>query len=532
VSPLRRWVAGVASSRCATSSARCSRTGGWFATLFPGRGRPAEAPWRLALVTVLQFAEGLSDRAAADAVRSRLDWKYLLGLELHDPGFDHSILSRFRDRLVVGGAEMLLLDALVDRCREAGLLRDRADARTDSTHVLSAARRLLRLELAGEAMRLALEAAAAAAPGWLAAHGDREWPARYARRFGPDRQRRSPAAVVARAERIGADGLRLLELAWGAAAPAWLRELPAIDTLRRIWLQQFMVDADGAARWRRGGNLPPAGARIDTPHDPEARYGVKAGKEWVGYKVHLTETCGEGRVHLVTHVDTTEPSINDQLRLLPIQDALSARRLAPARHLVDGGYVGGRLAVESRDRHGIALVGPAKANAHRARRGRFTVDAFRLDWEARIATCPEGKRSRTWWDYTDPAGRPFVYVKFSRGDCRSCACSAECLADAARNPRKLSLRPRAEHEAIQAARLDQETSEWRRIYDRRAGVEGTISQAVRVAGLRRSRYRGHAKTHLQHVGIACAINLQRITDALLGRAPAHTRTSHLAMLAN
>jgi transposase len=252
----------------------------------------------------------------------------------------------------------------------------------------------------------------------------------------------------------------------------------------------------------------------------------------VGYKVHLTETCGEGRVHLVTHVDTTEPAINDQLRLLPIQDALSARRLAPVRHLVEGGYVGGRLAVESRERHGIALVGPARANAHRARRGGYTVDAFRLDWEARVATCPEGRRSRTWWEYTDRAGRSFVYVKFARGDCRACARSAECLADAARDPRKLSLRPRAEHEAIQAARLAQGTAEWRRTYNRRAGIEGTISQGVRVAGLRRSRYRGQAKARLQHIATACAINLQRITDALLGRAPARTRTSRLAALAS
>ena len=437
-----------------------------FAALFPARGQPAEAPWRLALVTVLQFAEGLSDRAAADAVRSRLDWKYLLGLELDDPGFDHSVLSRFRDRLVAGGAGRLLLDALVDRCREAGLLRGRGDARTDATHVLSAARRLQRLELAGEAMRLALEAVAAAAPSWLSAHGDPEWPARYARRFGPDRQRRSLEATVRRAERIGADGHRLLELAWGAAAPAWLREVPALGTLRRIWVQQFLVDPDGAARWRRGGNLPPAGARIDTPHDPEARYGVKAGREWVGYKVHLTETCGEGRLRLVTHVDTTEPSVNDQLRLLPIQDALVSRGLGPARHLVDGGYVGGRLAVESRERHGITLVGPAKANAHRRRRGRFTVDAFRLDWDARVATCPEGKRSKTWWDYTEPGGRRLVYVKFARGDCRSCASSAACVADGTRDPRKLNLRPRAEHEAIQAARLDQGTAEWLRSIER------------------------------------------------------------------
>jgi transposase len=104
-----------------------------FAALFPAHGRPAEAPWRLALVTVLQFAEGLTDRQAADAVRDRLAWKYLLGLELTDTGFDFSILSDFRARLVAGGAEGHLLDALLDCCKAAGLIRPRGAQRTDST---------------------------------------------------------------------------------------------------------------------------------------------------------------------------------------------------------------------------------------------------------------------------------------------------------------------------------------------------------------------------------------------------------------
>jgi transposase len=86
-----------------------------FAALFPTRGQPAEAPARLALVTVLQFAEGFSDRQAADAVRGRIDWKYVLGLELTDPGFDHTVLSEFRTRLLAGGAERVLLDTLLTR---------------------------------------------------------------------------------------------------------------------------------------------------------------------------------------------------------------------------------------------------------------------------------------------------------------------------------------------------------------------------------------------------------------------------------
>ena len=135
-----------------------------FAGLFPDRGQPAEAPWRLALVTVLQFAEGLPDRQAADAVRGRIDWKYALGLELTDPGFDFSVLCEFRARLLAGGAERLLLEAMLETCKGHGLVKARGRQRTDSTHVLAAIRTLNRLELVGETLRAALNSLATVAP--------------------------------------------------------------------------------------------------------------------------------------------------------------------------------------------------------------------------------------------------------------------------------------------------------------------------------------------------------------------------------
>ena len=107
-----------------------------FAALFSSTGQPAEAPARLALVLVLQFAEGLSDRQAADAVRGRIDWKYALALELTDPGFDASVLSEFRTRLIQGGAEHLLLEPLLRRLEARDLLKARGTQRTDSTHIL------------------------------------------------------------------------------------------------------------------------------------------------------------------------------------------------------------------------------------------------------------------------------------------------------------------------------------------------------------------------------------------------------------
>ncbi len=152
-----------------------------FADLYPKRGQPAYAPWRLALVMLLQFREGLSDRQAAEAVRARIDWKYLLGLDLADPGFDHSVLCQFRARLLDGGATERLLTRVLDTAREDGLLKARGRQRTDSTHVLAAVRDLNRIELLAETLRAALNAVAVAAPDWLCAVAAPEWHSRYDR---------------------------------------------------------------------------------------------------------------------------------------------------------------------------------------------------------------------------------------------------------------------------------------------------------------------------------------------------------------
>lgn len=153
-----------------------------FAALFPPRGQPALTPVRLALVTILQFDECLSDRQAADAVRFRIDWKYLLCLDLTDPGFDFSVLSEFRSRLVAAHAEALLFNLLLERLRDDGLVQARGRQRTDSTHVLGAVRAMNRLECVVETMRHALTCIASAAPQWLRAHARDDWADRYGRR--------------------------------------------------------------------------------------------------------------------------------------------------------------------------------------------------------------------------------------------------------------------------------------------------------------------------------------------------------------
>jgi len=500
-----------------------------FAALFPARGRPAEAPWRLALVTVMQFAEGLSDRQAAEAVRARIDWKYALGLELTDAGFDFSVLSGFRARLVAGSAEHLLLDKLLVACTARGLLKARGRQRTDSTHVLGALRLLSRLERVAETMRCALEALAVAAPEWLQAQAPAAWYERYGRRVEEYRLPRSKDDREAFAATVGADGRTLLAAVADPAAPPDLRNLPAVELLQQIWAQQF-AEGGGGLRLRDPKAMPPAAEQIESPHEPEARYAVKRGMDWTGYKVHLTETCDDERPHLLTQVETTVATDADVAHLEPIQADLARKALLPDRHLADAGYVRGSNLVASQAR-GVELVGPiADDHQWQAKEGTgFDASRFRIDWEARVVTCPRGRTSVRWCE-TATARGPMIHVDFGPADCATCAGRAQCTRAKAA-PRSLTFQPRAEHEAIQAARARQQTAAFASAYAQRAGVEGTVSQGVRAFGLRTARYRGLAKTHLQHVATAAAVNVSRVHDWLADRPLARTRRSQFARLA-
>ncbi|GAA2273510.1 hypothetical protein GCM10010368_48670 [Streptomyces roseiscleroticus] len=259
-----------------------------FVDLFPVRGRPALSPARLALVSVLQFVEGLTDRQAADAVRARIDWKYALGLELTDAGFDFSVLSEFRLRLVPAGQEQRLLQKVLDAAVAAGVLRPGGRMRTDSTHVLGALRVVNRLELVQESMRSALNSLAAAAPEWLVRHVEPAWFDRYNQRCEDFRLSQQPHERAELALATGRDGRQLLRAVFRPGAPAWLREISAVETLRRVWVQQYLVDGRSRVQWRQQDNLPPAAVRIESAYELQVRWSIKRSTAWTGYKVQMS----------------------------------------------------------------------------------------------------------------------------------------------------------------------------------------------------------------------------------------------------
>jgi transposase len=504
-----------------------------FASLFPARGQPAESPWRLALVTIMQYVEGLSDSQAADAVRGRIDWKYALSLELTNPGFDASVLSEFRTRLITGGAEEQLFDLMLETFRERKLLKARGRQRTDSTHVLAAIRAINRLQCVGETMRHAVNSLAVAAPEWLRAHSQADWVDRYARRLDDARLPQGKDERQALAESIGIDGCTLLSALYAPAAPTWLREVPAVETLRRVWVQQYYVD-DEILRWRtEQEGIPPSSRFISSPYDLEAHLGKKGTTEWIGYKVHLTETCDEDYPRLITNVETGSAPAADGAMTPRIHEGLEGKDLLPERHIVDTGFLDAELLVDSRQDYGVDLLGPTRRDYRwQAREGTgFAAEQFVIDWENQVATCPEGHTSISWSPAVDKRTNQVIKIKFSGRDCRFCPSREKCIRSTKPYPRRtVTVRPKEQYLALQAAREREATPEFKEEYAKRAGIEGTLSQGIRAFGLRRSRYIGHAKTHLQHVLTATAINFVRV-DRWLSDVPlAQTRQSPFVTL--
>ncbi|HEX2980499.1 MAG TPA: IS1182 family transposase [Anaerolineaceae bacterium] len=500
-----------------------------FADLYPVDGQPAIAPWRLALVTIMQYVENLSDRQTAEAVRGNIAWKYALSLPLTDAGFDFSVLSEFRQRLVQHEAGERLLNAVLVELKGKGLLKARGQQRTDATHVLAAVRELSRVENVGETLRQALNELAVLAPDWLRAQVTAEWFDRYGVRMEYQRLPKGLQERQALGERIGQDGYHLLEVYYQARAQGQVPISEAVEILRRVWVQQFWCDA-GRVRQREVDHMPPVADWIRSPFDLEARYAKKRETEWVGYKVHLTETCDTQTPRLITHVATTPAPESDSAALSLIWHDLAALDLLPAQHLVDAGYVEGPVLVAGPAHYNLDVIGPAPQDQSWQARSEdgIILAHFVIDWEAHTVTCPTGQVSQGWYPSHSASGHPTISVNFAARSCRACPLKPRCTKGPARF---LTLRPRPLHDALQAARQRETTDDFKTTYRARAGIEGSISQAVRVNGLRQTRYIGLAKTHLQNLASAAALNVLRAM-AWLNEVPvAPTRQSTFARLA-
>jgi len=457
-------------------------------------------------------------RWESDAVRGRIDWKYALGLALTDPGFDHTVLSEFRTRLVTGDAGLLLLDSLLQRLQEQGLVKPRGRQRTDSTHVLAAVRTLNRLERVGETMRAALNEVATVAPEWLQAMAPTAWYERYGR---PVENYRLPKTETARqdlAATIGADGQQLISAIDAAAQQPELAQLPMVQVLRQVWATQYVTE-DGHMRLGSAAELPRSAEQICSPYDPEARYSKKRDTTWIGYKVQVTGTCDpacEGP-HVITNVETTPATVPDDNMVAVVHQSPEKRGLLPGEHLVDKGYTDSHVLVDSKQHYDVTITGPvANDPSWQARLDDgLTKAALHADWDRKVVTCPAGKQSISWLPSTHTENGMVFEARFATRDCFPCPLRPRCTRGK-REPRIIGMQAREQFEALQDARKHQKTEAFRERYAARAGIEGTQAQAISRCGLRRCRYVGLAKTRLQHVLTAVAVNLVRVAEWCAG----------------
>ncbi|WP_406307396.1 IS1182 family transposase [Streptomyces sp. NBC_00885] len=484
-----------------------------FADWYSRDGRPGLSPAQLATVCVLQFLLGLSDRQAAEAVRCRIDFKYALAMELDDPGFHHSVLADFRERLTEGGRADRLLDLALARLKEAGLVRERTTQRTDSTHVLAAVRDLTRLELVTEAVRAALEELAGTAPHLLAGLVDEEWGRRYGR---PVRLGKNPTRPKTRILATGGDAVRLLEHVGEHGADRLSG--PRVQALRQIMVQNYYRDGAGRLRWRTAedGGLPPSAVAVVSPYDPTARYARRGHvTRWKGFVAHLTETCDPDGVNVITDVATTDATSYDAKALPGIHTRLKHRGLLPAEHLVDGGYTSLVHLEQAVREHQVTVTGPLPVNSTRQHRKNdgFGRDDFHIDFDRQQVTCPQGETSAGWhgpYPTSSPTAAPLIVARFTKSQCRPCPVRTRCTTttDSART---VGFPPRELRDLQLRVRAEQQTPEWQGRYAVRSGVEGTINELAHGHGMRRCRYRGQQKAHLQHVFTAIAANIERLS---------------------
>jgi transposase len=471
-----------------------------FTSMYSHTGRPSISPIILSLVTLFQFLEEIPDRVAAQYAMTRLDWKYALHIPMDDPGFHYSDLCNFRKRLAKHGKESLLFDQLLKQIESLGFLKKRKHQRTDSTHILALVSELSRLENLSESLRVSLRAIQKSESAFY----QMKIPALYREHWSisqSDYQMTEPQRREA-LERVGQDIHWLLSFL-ETNKKSFLR-LPELEVLQTLFYQHFAVQDSQKVCLKDKADT--GKDKIQSPHEPEARYSKKRGKSWVGYKTHITETAnGKGEVNFITDITTTNSCEQDNETLSGIQEKLEAGNLKPEQQFTDKGYVTGANLSES-GKKDIQLMGEVSELNNK---GLFTADDFTVDYQTMTAICPAGCTSISWKKRESDNHNGDAQIRFC-SQCNHCLLKEKCT----KSKRGRRLRLNLHYPMLKKRRQESKTGTFKKLMKRRPPVEGTISEMVRVHGLRRSRYRGMMKTHFHGLMVGTAVNLKRLVKAI------------------
>ncbi len=472
-----------------------------FAAMYAEAGRPGVNPVLLALVTVFQFLEKLPDRAAAQMAVMRLDWKYALRQSLDWTRFHYSDLCNFRKRLLEHESERSVFERVVTYLRESGYVQAGGKQRTDSTHILGAVRDLSTVELVRETLHVTVCALISADAPWTVRYLPSSFVELYASRQRLDWT--SKREMTEHLQRMATDG----EWLWRQLqqfGTATLQALTEVRTLRRVLNEQFKPSRE-TVRYTATGHY--RGNYLATPYDVDARRSTKRSTQWVGYKLHVTETIATNRqARFITDLALTSAPEPDNQQLDAIQNRLAECRVLPAQHYVDQGYMSAANLAKSLTK-GVDLRGRLLQDTSGKREG-FRLRDFQVDIANRTAICPAGRIAPRFVPAKPNPRNLVAFHVFFGKQCQLCPFFGPELCTDKLRGRHLGVS--IHHDLIQARRREEQTASFNQEMRIRAGAESVISELVRGYGARRARYRGQRKAALQVAFIGAAVNLRRL----------------------
>ncbi len=471
-------------------------------------GRPGIDPVLLCGVTLLQFMEKAADRSATERVVYHLGWKYALDLELDYAGFHATVLVYFRDRLEDNKVERMIFDGIVKLLVELGLVKRKGKQRLDSTHIVGYVKAMSLLECAIETLRLALEdlkvkVGRKKQPEFW----DRLWELYVESKLD---WRLNKTERDRRYRQCGQDMRELLE--WLDGNDPKLAGREAVKLLRRVFGEQFeMVDGKLELAPKR----PPRA--VQNPHDSDAHYADKRSKQWIGYKVHVTETVdpqqpikkkGEPTDHFITEMLTVEAAQDEKAGLTETLTREQAHHeIEPRAIYTDAGYVTEHTLTQA-EQNGMELLGPTRPDPHK---GPYNSDAFHVDINERQAVCPQGKLSTQCSRIKDNyMGTEYYRIEWGN-QCNSCPVQKQCTrSKSGRRTLVVGLR----HDLVEQRRREMKQKGFSKSMHPRNGIEGTHSELVRGHAMRRTKYRGLSRVGLSNYFIGAACNVKRYLNLL------------------
>lgn len=475
-----------------------------FKDCYSDKGRNAIPPSFLAMVTLLQWRESLSDEETAEAVYLRLDWKYALHLPLEKEGlFDSSTLCVFRRRLKEKDKESVVFDKLVNLCREKGFIKKNTKQRIDATHIVKHINRITTTDLLFRAVKCLVEEIEEKHAEYYEKKIPEDIKARYEGKFscfGMSKETRAD-----RQAEIVEDGLRLKRILAQEAFSSELKQLEIMETIfgENVVIREKKIEEKTFIEVEE---IECPKQTVFEPRDPTVQLGVKGKTKWVGEKCHIVETAEKGEINFIVDMIPQKAQESDQRIHSELQERNEEKGFHPEKIYGDQNYISG-TAIKTYAQQGQILMGYAQADTSKKEEG-FRVADFDIDMEKKEAVCPAGKVCIN-WHYRKKTKS--YHICYSKSQCRDCRWIGKCVTD---TRGKRILRVSEDYEFIEQRRKKQKTREFRKEMSVRAQVEGTISELVRKHGIRKARYKGQEGRALQYYMAACALNLRRFVKRL------------------